>query len=131
MLRQFEGVKMQLKPIKTEVDYEEALAKIDELWEAESGSPEGDLLDVLTTLVEAYEEKNYPILPPDPVEAILHLMESQGLERRDLEPYLGSRARVSEVINRKRPLSLNMIRKLQAGLGISAEILVRPYELQP
>ena len=121
---------MELKPIKTEEDYEVALAKIDELWEAEPGSPEGDLLDVLTTLVEAYEEKHHPILPPDPVEAILHLMESQGLERRDLEPYLGSRARVSEVINRKRPLSLNMIRKLQAGLGISAEILVRPYELQ-
>lgn len=121
---------MELKPIKTEEDYEEALAKIDELWEAEPETPEGDLLDLLTTLVEAYEEKHHPILPPDPVEAILHLMESQGLKRRDLIPYLGSRARVSEVINRKRPLSLNMIRKLQAGLGISAEILVRPYELQ-
>lgn len=131
MLRQFEGVEMQLKPIKTEEDYEEALAKIDELWEAEPDTPDGDLLDLLTMLVEAYEEKQHPILPPDPVEAILHLMESQGLERRDLIPYLGSRARVSEVINRKRPLSLNMIRKLQAGLGISAEILVHPYELQP
>jgi HTH-type transcriptional regulator/antitoxin HigA len=94
---------MELKPIKTEEDYEGALATIDELWEAEPGSPKGDLLDILTTLVEAYEEKHHPILPPDPVEAILHLMESQGLERRDLEPYLGSRARVSEVINRKRP----------------------------
>ena len=122
---------MELKPIKTEADYEDALAEIEALWEAELGSPEGDQLDVLTTLVVAYEEKHHPILPPDPVEAILHLMESQGLERRDLIPYLGSRARVSEVINRKRPLSLNMIRKLQAGLGISAEILVRPYELQP
>jgi HTH-type transcriptional regulator/antitoxin HigA len=122
---------MELKPIKTEGDYEEALAIIDKLWEAEPGSSEGDLLDVLTTLVEAYEEKHHPILPPDPVEAILHLMERQGLKRRDLEPYLGNRARVSEVINRKRPLSLNMIRKLQAGLGISAEILIRPYKLQP
>ncbi len=122
---------MELKPIRTEADYEEAMAKIDKLWEAEFGSPEGDYLDVLTTLVEAYEEKQHPILPPDPVEAILHLMESQGLKRQDLQPYIGSRARVSEVINRKRPLSLNMIRKLQAGLGISAEILVRPYELQP
>ena len=122
---------MELKPIKTEEDYEEALTKIDELWEAELGTPEGDLLDVLTTLVEAYEENQHPILPPDPVEAILHLMESQGLKRRDLEPFLGSRARVSEVINRKRPLSLRMIRNLQNGLGISAEILVRPYELQP
>jgi HTH-type transcriptional regulator/antitoxin HigA len=130
MQRQYEVLEMELKPIKTEEDYEEALEKIDELWEAEPETPEGDLLDLLTTLVEAYEEKHHPILPPDPVEAILHLMESQGLERRDLIPYLGSRARVSEVINRKRPLSLNMIRKLQAGLGISAEILVRPYELQ-
>lgn len=131
MLQQFEVPEMELKPIKTEKDYEEAMVKIDELWEAEPGSPEGDLLDILVTLVEAYEERHHPILPPEPVEAILHFMESQGLERRDLEPYLGSRARVSEVINRKRPLSLNMIRKLQAGLGISAEILVRPYELQP
>ena len=121
---------MDIKPIRTEADYEAALKEIDSLWGAPYGSPEGDKLDVLVTLVEAYEEKHDPIPPPDPIEAILHYMESQGLSRRDLEPYLGSRARVSEILNRKRPLSLNTIRKLQSELGISADILVQPYKLQ-
>lgn len=121
---------MEIKPIRTEADYEAALEEIERLWEAPDGSPEGDKLDVLVTLVEAYEEKHYPIPPPDPIEAILHHLDSQGLSRQDLEPYLGSRARVSEVLNRKRPLSLKMIRKLQSGLGISAEVLIQPYELQ-
>lgn len=121
---------MDIKPIRTEKDYEDALKEIERLWGAPYGSPEGDKLDVLVTLVEAYEERHYPILPPDPIEAILHHMESQGLSRRDLEPYLGSRARVSEILSRKRPLSLDMIRKLQSGLGISADILVQPYKLQ-
>ncbi|MFN2139515.1 MAG: type II toxin-antitoxin system HigA family antitoxin [Candidatus Promineifilaceae bacterium] len=120
---------MEIKPIRTEIDYEEALQEIERLWDAKPGTPEGDKLDILATLVEAYEEKEYPIFPPDdPVEAILHYMESQGLSRRDLEPYIGTRARVSEVINRKRPLSLAMIRNLQMGLGIPAEILIQPYE---
>ncbi len=121
---------MDIKPIKTEADYEAGLAEIDQLWGAEYGSLQGDKLDILATLVEAYEEKHYPIPPPDPVEAIVHYMESQALTRRDLEPYIGSRARVSEVLNRKRPLSLQMIRKLHEGLGISADILVRTYTLQ-
>jgi len=118
---------MNIKPIRTEEDYLAALQMIESLWDAPPGSPDGDKLDVLVTLVEAYEEKHHPILPPDPVEAILHHMDSQELSRQDLEPYLGSRARVSEVLNRKRPLSLNMIRRLQSGLGISAELLVKPY----
>lgn len=121
---------MDIQPIKTEADYEAALAEIDRLWGATYGSPEGDKLDILATLVEVYEEKHYPIEPPDPIEAILHQLESRGLTRSDLEPYLGSRGRVSEILNRKRPLSLEMIRKLQAGLDISADILVQPYELQ-
>ena len=121
---------MDIKPIRTEKDYEDALKEIERLWGAPYGSPEGDKLDVLVTLVEAYEERHYPIPPPDPIEAILHHMESQGLSRRDLEPYLGSRARVSEILSRKRPLSLDMIRKLQSELGISADILVQPYKLQ-
>ena len=106
---------MHIKPIRTEADYELALREIDRLWGAAVGSPEGDKLDVLVTLVEAYEEKHYPIPPPDPIEAILHYLESQGLSPRDLEPFIGSGSRVSEVLNRKRPLSLNMIRKLQSG----------------
>ena len=121
---------MEIKPIKTESDYLNALNEIEKIIDAKKDTPEGDKLDILVTLVEAYEENNYPILPPDPVEAIIHQMESQGLSRKDLEPLIGSRARVSEILNRKRSLSLNMIRKLQKGLGISAEILVTPYQLE-
>ena len=121
---------MDIKPIKTESDYETALAEIERLMGAELNTPEGDKLDVLTTLVETYEEKYYRIEPPDPIEAIIHEMESQGLTRKDLERYLGNRARVSEILNRKRSLSLQMIRNLQEGLGISAEILINPYPLQ-
>ncbi len=120
---------MGIKPIKTESDYKEALAEIERLMGAELNTSEGDKLDVLTTLVEAYEEKHYPIDPPDPIEAIIHQMESQGITRKDLERYLGNRARVSEILNRKRSLSINMIRNLEEGLGISAEILIRPYSL--
>ncbi len=121
---------MDIRPIKTQADYEAALEEIDRLWGADPDSPQGEKLDVFITLVEAYEEQHHPIPPPDPVEAILHRLDSQGLSRRDLEPYLGSRVRVSEILNRKRALSLAMIRRLQAGLGISAEILVQPYKLQ-
>lgn len=120
---------MDIKPIKTETDYKTALRKIERLMEADLNAPDGDTLDVLTTLVEAYEEKYYPVEPPDPIEAILHEMESQCLSRRDLELYLGTRARVSEILNRKRPLSLEMIRKVHQGLGISAGILIRQYSL--
>ncbi len=121
---------MEIKPIKTEADYEAALKEIEQLWGASYGSPEADKLDVLVTLVEAYEEEHYPIPPPDPIEAILHYMESQGLSEYDLEPYLGSRPYVSEVLNRRRSLSLDMIRKLHKELGIPADILVQPYALR-
>jgi HTH-type transcriptional regulator/antitoxin HigA len=118
----------EIKPIRTETDYEAVLAEIEQLFEALPGTPEGDRLEILTTLVEAYEEKHYPIPLPDPIEAIYYYLESRGLSRRDLEPYLGSRARVSEVLNRKRPLSLEMIRRLNNGLRIPAEVLIQPYE---
>lgn len=121
---------MDIKLIRSEADYEKALKTIDRLWDAAQGSPEADQLDVLVTLVEAYEEKHYSIPPPDPIEAILHYMESQGLSEIDLETYLGSRVCVSEVLNRKRALSLDMIRKLHKGLGIPADILVQPYAAQ-
>ena len=91
-------------------------------------TPEGDRLDVLTTLVEVYEDKHFDIPLPDPIDAILYHMESRGLTRRDLEQYIGSRARVSEVLNRKRALTMEMIRNLHSGLGISAEVLIRPYQ---
>ncbi len=118
---------MDIKPIRSEADYETALKTIEQFWDAAHGSPEADQLDVLVTLVEAYEEKHCPIPPPDPIEAILHYMESPGLSEPDLETYLGSDTCVSEVLNRERTLSLDMIRKLHKGLGIPADILVQPY----
>lgn len=121
---------MNIKPIKTETDYTEALQSVENLMDARIDTPEGDSLDVLVTLIEAYEEKHHPVLPPEPVEAIIHQMESQGLSRKDLIPFFGSRARVSEILNKKRSLSINMIRKLQKGLGISAEILIKPYNIR-
>ncbi len=121
---------MDIKPIRSEADYETALKTIDQLWDAAQGSPEADQLDVLVTLVEAYEEKHYPISPPDPIEAILHYMESQGLSEPDLQTYLGADTLVSEVLNRERALSLDTIRKLHKGLGIPADILVQPYAAQ-
>lgn len=121
---------MTLRPMRNEEDYETALEEIAALWEAETGTPDSDRLDVLVLLVEAYEAEHYPIPEPDPIELILHVMDARGLTRRDLETYLGSRARVSEILNRRRPLSLEMIRKLQIGLGLPADVLVQPYELQ-
>ncbi|MGA9348434.1 MAG: helix-turn-helix domain-containing protein [Anaerolineae bacterium] len=119
---------MDIRPIKTEADYQAVLEEIERLFDAAPDTPEGDRLEVLTTLVETYEEKHYPIPLPDPIEAIEYYMESRGLSRRDLEPYIGNRGRVSEILNRKRPLSIEMIRRLHAGLGISAEVLIQPYE---
>lgn len=118
---------MDIRPIRTEADYEAALEEIETLFGAVSGTPEGDRLDVLTTLVAAYEDQHHPIEAPDPVEAIKYYMESRGLTRHDLEPYIGSRARVAEVLNRRRPLSLEMIRRLHVQLGIPADVLIRPY----
>jgi HTH-type transcriptional regulator/antitoxin HigA len=114
-----------LRPIRSEKDYERALAEIEELWGAKAGTPKGDRLDILATLIEAYETEHYPMDPPDPIEAIKFRMEQQGLTRKDLEEILGTRTRVSEVLNRKRGLSINMIRALHDKLGISAEILIR------
>jgi HTH-type transcriptional regulator/antitoxin HigA len=115
---------MEIKPIKNERDYRKALKEIDGLMDTRPNTPEGDRLDVLVTLVEAWEEKHWPIDLPDPIEAILFVMEQRGLSRRDLEPLIGSRARVAEVLNHKRPLTLPMIRRLHEGLGIPAEVLI-------
>jgi HTH-type transcriptional regulator/antitoxin HigA len=116
----------ELRPIRTEADYDAAMAEIEHLWGAKNGTPKGDRLDVLVTLVEAYEAKHYPMDPPDPIEAIRFRMEQQGLTRKDLEPMIGTRNRIAEVLNRKRSLSIDMIRRLHDGLGISADILIQP-----
>ena len=121
---------MRIRPIKTEADYRKALTEIELLMDSAPGTEAGDRLEVLTTLVEHYESTHEPIAPPDPIEALKYYMESRNLKRCDLEPYLGSRARVAEVLNRRRPLSIEMIRKLHKGLGISAEILIRPYKIK-
>jgi HTH-type transcriptional regulator / antitoxin HigA len=119
-------MKDELRPIRTETDYEQALAELEHLWGAANGTPEGDRLDVLATLIDAYEAEHCPMDPPDPVEAIKFRMAQQGLTRKDLEPLIGTRTRVSEVLNRKRSLSIAMIRRLHDRLGISAEVLIRP-----
>ena len=116
----------ELKPIRTKADYKSAMAEVERLWGARSGTPKGDRLDVLVTLIETYEARHFPMDPPDPIEAIAFRMEQQGLSRKDLEPMIGSRARVAEVMNRKRSLSIGMIRRLHEQLGISAEVLIRP-----
>jgi HTH-type transcriptional regulator/antitoxin HigA len=116
----------ELKPIRSEADYEEALAEVERLWGSKSGTPEGDRLDVLATLIDAYEAEHHPMDPPDPIEAIKFRMEQQGLTRKDLRPLLGTRTRVSEVLNRKRGLSITMIRRIHERLGISADVLIRP-----
>ena len=121
---------MQIRPIKTRADHRAALKEIERLMHARPGTPAGDRLEVLTTLVEHYESQHEQIEPPDPIDALLYYMDSRGLKRRDLEPYLGSRARVAEVLNRRRSLTIEMIRKLHAGLGISAEVLIRPYSVR-
>lgn len=118
---------MEIRPIRTQTDYQEALQEIERLFDADQNTPEYDRLDILSTLVEAYEEKHFPIELPDPIEAIYYYMDIRGWSRRDLEPCLGSRARVSEVLSRKRTLTLEMIRKLNQELGIPAEILIQPY----
>jgi HTH-type transcriptional regulator/antitoxin HigA len=121
---------VNIQPIKTETDYEKALLEIEKLFEAAPNTPDGDRLEVLTTLIEAYEEQHYALPLPDPVEAILYHMESRGLARKDLEPYIGDRARVSEILNRKRRLTLRMIQRLYSGLGIPAEALLTPYPIR-
>ena len=115
-----------LKPIRSEADYDAALAEVERLWGAKAGTPESDRLDVLATLIDAYEAEHHPMDPPDPIEAIQFRMEQQGLTRKDLEPIIGTRTRVAEVLNRKRGLSIGMIRRLHDRLGISAEVLIRP-----
>ena len=115
-----------LKPIRTEADHQAAIEQVAELWGAAVGTAEGDRLDVLVTLIDAWEAVHEPMDPPDPVEAIRFRMEQQGLTRKDLEGVIGTRTRIAEVLNGKRSLSIGMIRRLHERLGIPAEILIRP-----
>ena len=121
---------MELKPIRTKRDYEAALKQAEVWWDARAGSPNGEKLDVLVMLIQDYERRHFPIDPPDPVEFLLFIMEQRGLSRKDVEPFIGSRARVAEVLNRVRSLSLEMIRNLSGGLDIPAKVLVQRYALK-
>jgi len=121
---------MQLKPIKTQVEHEAALGEIERLWGAEEGTANGDRLDILTTLVEAYEEAHFPLDMPDPIEAIKFRLEQQGEDKKALIGIIGNRTRVYEVLRGDRALSLTMIRQLNEHLKIPAEILIRPVRLR-
>ena len=121
---------MNIKPIKCEADYDAALARVDDLMDAQPDSPQGDELDILVTLIEKYEAQHYPIDAPNPVEAIRFRMEQYDLKDKDLIPYIGQSGRVSEVLSFKRKLTLSMIRKLHSGLKIPTESLIRDYELK-
>lgn len=121
---------MEIRLIKTEEDYAATLSEIERLFDAKPDTPDGDRLEVLATLLEAYEKKHYDLPAPDPVEAIKYWMESRGITRRDLEPLMGSRARVSEVFNHRRGLTLTMIRNLHDKLGIPADALIHPAKLR-
>jgi HTH-type transcriptional regulator/antitoxin HigA len=116
---------MSIRPVKNERDYDASLARIDELWGAKPGTPDGDELDVLLTLVHVYEQENHPVPPPSPIEAIRFVMDQRGLKQADLVPYLGSRSKVSEVLNGKRTLTLSMIRALHKAFDIPTDILVQ------
>lgn len=120
---------MELKPIRSKKEHQAALKEIRALWSARDGTPDADRLEVLALLVERYEHEHFPIPDPDPIDFLHYVMESRGLARKDLEPYMGSRARVAEVLNRVRPLSLEMIRRLAEGLKIPADVLVKRYDL--
>jgi HTH-type transcriptional regulator / antitoxin HigA len=121
---------MSIKPIHTEAEYQTALAQIEASWDAVDGSEAAEQLEVLSMLVEAYEKQHYPIEAPDPIEFLNYVMETRGLARKDLEPYIGPRGRVSDIMNKVRPLSLDMIRRLSSGLGLPATVLIQDYPLR-
>jgi HTH-type transcriptional regulator/antitoxin HigA len=130
MSKMYDDDMVMVRPVRTERDYADALDEIGRLVTAHPGTPEGDRLDVLSTLVEAYEAEHFPIEAPDPIALIEFAMEQRGAVRADLEPIVGSRGRVSEVLSRKRPLTLAMIRKLNSEWGLPANVLVQPYPMR-
>ena len=120
---------MNIKPIKTEKDYEESLEILASVWGAKEGTEDFDRLDIMATLIDAYEAKQFPIKEPDPIQAILFRMDQQGLTDQDMTKYLGQRSKVSEVLNYKRGLSIDMMRKVNEGLSIPMDILIKRYDL--
>ncbi len=121
---------MEIRTIHNKKEYKTALDEIEQLWTAPSKSAEADRLDVLTLLVEHYEKTHFPIADPDPIEFLEHVMDSRGLSRKDLEPIIGPRGRVADILNRTRPLTLEMIRRLVSQLNLPADVLVKPYALR-
>ena len=121
---------MEIRPIHSKKDYKAALREIEALWDAPAKSPMADRLDVLSLLVEQYEKSQHPISDVDPIEFIEHVMQSRGLTRKDLEPVIGPRGRVADVLNRVRPLTLEMIRRLVTQLDLPADVLVKPYPMR-
>jgi HTH-type transcriptional regulator/antitoxin HigA len=121
---------MELRPIRSRREHQAALKEAEALWSAPEGSVQADQLEVLTLLIEAYEREHYPIPDPDPIDFLLHVMEARELTRKDLEPFIGSRARVAEILNRMRPLTLEMIRNLSDGLKLPADVLIRGYRVK-
>jgi HTH-type transcriptional regulator / antitoxin HigA len=121
---------MTIKPIHTEAEYQSALAQIEASWDAVDGSDAAEQLEVLSMLVEAYEKQHFPIEAPDPIEFLNYVMETRGMARKDLEPYIGPRGRVSDIMNKVRPLSLDMIRRLSSGLDLPATVLIQNYPLR-
>ena len=121
---------MGIRPIHNKREYKAALIEIEQLWTAPAKSAKADRLDVLALLVEHYEKTHFPIADPDPIEFIEHVMESRGLSRKDLEPIIGPRGRVADILNRTRPLTLEMIRRLVSQLNLPAEVLVKPYAMR-
>lgn len=119
-----------MKPIRTEAEYQDALAEIERLWDTPEGSADADRLEILAILVETYEKAYFPIETPDPIAFIEYIMDSRGLTRKDLEPYIGPRGRVADILNRTRPLTMMMIRRLSTGLNLPAEVLIQPYSLR-
>ena len=121
---------MTIRPIHTEAEYQAALAQLDSLWDAPDASEAADQLELLSMLVEVYEKQHYPIEAPDPIDFLNYVMETRGLARKDLEPYIGPRGRVSDILNRVRPLTLDMIRRLASGFDLPASVLIQDYPLR-
>ncbi len=121
---------MTIRPIHTEAEYQAALAQIESLWDAPDASEAADQIELLSMLIEVYEKQHYPIEAPDPIDFLNYVMETRGLARKDMEPYIGPRGRVSDILNRVRPLTLDMIRRLSSGLGLPAYVLIKNYPLR-